>query len=129
MSGNLASALMDFLLELGGLVVAVTALIKVRTAAAKGDSAATKSSEMSMQLENLKHRIDGEYKSDIVLMKQKLDNDYAAINTLRSKTEAQGTSLATLTQRVDVVEKLVEKVDRLTEIVISVRTLMENNKK
>ena len=109
MSGNLASALMDFLLELGGLVVAVTALIKVRTAAAKGDSAATKSSEMSMQLENLKHRIDGEYKSDIVLMKQKLDNDYAAINTLRSKTEAQGTSLATLTQRVDVVEKLVEK--------------------
>jgi len=129
MDGNLASALVDFLLELGGLVVAVTALIKVRTAAAKGDSTATKSSEMSLQLENLKHRIDGEYKSDIVLMKQKLDNDYAAINTLKSKTEAQGTNLATLTQRVDVVEKLVEKVDRLTEIVISVRTLMESNKK
>jgi len=128
MDSSLGSALVDFLLELTGLVVAITALVKVRTAAAKGDSTETKNAELSLQLENLKHRIDGEYKSDIVLMKQKLDNDYAAINALKTKTETQGTNLATLTQRVDVVEKLVEKVDRLTEIVISVRTLMENKK-
>ena len=122
MDKDLVSALIDLLLQASALIVAVTAWFKNKNLSSSNEN-------LRLQLENLKHRIDGEYKSDIAIMKQKLDNDYNAITSLKAKTESQGTHLATLTQRVDVVEKIAEKVDRLTEIVISVKTLVERNQK
>lgn len=129
MDQSIINAIVDLIVEIGSLVVAATALIKVRTATAKGDLAEAKNISLTKELELLKSRIDVEYKSEIAIMKQKLDNDYNSIKKMEAKTEVQGTSLATLNQRVDVVEKLTEKVDRLTEVVISVKTLVEQQQK
>ena len=129
MDQSIVNAIVDLIVEAGSLVVAATALVKVRTATAKGDLAEAKNISLTKELELLKSRIDVEYKSQIAIMQQKLDNDYNSIKRMEAKTEVQGTNLATLNQRVDVVEKLSEKVDRLTEVVISVKTLVEQYQK
>jgi len=125
------AAIVGVLTGLGGFITACTAYVKSKTTSTQGESM---ESTIKLLQETNKNQTEAirelrETVKPLPTMQTKLDNDFRNIEKLKNDSQTQGMTLTALTQRVDTVEKLAEKVDKLTEIVISVKTLIENRSK
>lgn len=128
---KMIAVIIGVLTGLGSLITACTAYVKSKTTSTQGESMESTikllqetNKNQSEAIKELKEAI-----KPLPTMQTKLDNDFRNIEKLKTDSQSQGMSLTALTQRVDTVEKLVEKVDKLTEIVISVKTLIESRSK
>jgi len=128
---RLTFAIIGVLTGLAGLIAACTAYVKSKTNTTQGESMEARIKALETAKENSDKEISElkDKTKDMGTIKTKLDNDYRSIETLKSSTKALEQGQAVMVQRVETVEKIAEKVDRLTEIVISVKTLIENKTK